>query len=314
VDVSVIVPVLNERDSIAPLVEALSAQTLPPLEIVVADGGSTDGTLEVLAGLRARHPGVRIVEGPGGISENRNAAIRAAASEYIACTDAGCVPYPDWLERIADRFAEGADWVASFYRPVGHNLRSTSAGLVIMSVLEEVDPEWFTPAGNSQGFRKTAWERVGGFPEGMIAAEDTLFGERMRAAGFRPVFAGDAVVRWTPPPGILAMARKAYRWGRSDGAAGLRGRIFARLLVIYWGPPALAVLAGLIQPWLALVPLVGLAVVVARRTRFKYRWANGAGRFLIIPLAHLVAIWAQTCGWAVGRGRARLAGLLRSGS
>ena len=307
-DIAVIAPVLNERDSVGPLVEALAAQTLEPAEIVIADGGSTDGTLEVLTELVARHPRLRVVAGPGGISENRNTAIRAARSDYIACTDAGCVPYPDWLERIADRFEAGADWVASFYRPVGHNLRSTCAGLVIMSVLEEVDPLWFTPAGNSQGFTKAAWEEAGGFPEGMTAAEDTLFGERMRAAGFQPVFAGDAVVRWTPPPGILPMVRKAFRWGRSDGAAGLRGRVYARLLVVYWGSLLLAVVAGLVRPWLALVPLAGLTVVVVRRTRFKYRWADGPARYVVIPVAHVLQICAQSLGWAVSRLRARSGG------
>jgi hypothetical protein len=62
---------------------------------------------------------LRVVEGPGPISENRNAAIAAASNEVIACTDAGCVAQPEWLERLVAPIEAGAQWVAGFYQPQG---------------------------------------------------------------------------------------------------------------------------------------------------------------------------------------------------
>jgi len=126
--VSVIVPVLNEREAVGPLVEALLGQTFAPDEIVIADGGSDDGTRELLEELSDRHPRLRVVDGPGGIAGNRNAAIRAASGEVIACTDAGCLPDPGWLEALVRPFEAGAEWVAGFYRPVGKTTASTAAG------------------------------------------------------------------------------------------------------------------------------------------------------------------------------------------
>lgn len=302
-DVSVVSPVLNERDQIEQFVAALLSQSTPPTEIVIADGGSTDGCREILDELAAAHPSLRVIEGPGGISENRNAAIAASGHEIVACVDAGCVPEPDWLEKITAPFTAGEDWVSGFYLPRGDNLRSTCAGLVLMSVREEVNPEHIIPPGASQAFRKKVWLRVGGFPEGMSAAEDTLFGERARAAGFKPFFEGDAVVQWRPPNGLVEMAHKAFSWGRADGSAGLRSPAYKRLFLVSWGSLAGVVVLTIFDFRLGLVTLIPIAGLAAYRTRFKFRWADGLGKYVLIPVADLLQRLAQTLGWFVGTRR-----------
>lgn len=314
-DVSVIVPVLDERDTIGPLVGALFAQTVPPVEVVVADGGSTDGTRAVLAAIAAREPRLRVIAGPGGISENRNAAIAAARGEIIACTDAGCIPDPDWLEKITAPFAEGADFVAGVYRPRRQGLVETVAGLVLMPVPGEIDPEHFLPAGGSQAFRKEAWRRVGGFPEGMAAGEDTLFGQRMKHAGFPPVLVPDAVVTWTPPGTLRDLLVKGYRWGRADGVAGTLPRTYVKVALTYWGPALLAA-AGLAlrrrRP--AALGAAGVAAVGLGRTRLRRRTVD-PGTGTLVAGTHVAELQAQSLGWAVGftrrNGLAGLAGYAR---
>lgn len=299
-NVSVVTPALNEHSNIEALVDSLLGQTVTPSEIVIADGGSTDGTREILDRLAEAHPRLRVVDGPGGISENRNAAIAEAGHEIVACIDAGCTAQPDWLEKITAPFSRGEDWVSGFYVPRGPTLRSTCAGLVLMSVREEVNPDYITPPGASQAFRKKLWHRVGGFPEGMAAAEDTLFGERAKAAGFTPYFEGDAVINWRPPAGFGEMMRKAYTWGRGDGRARLRAGAYKKILLGYWGSLVAALLAALVTWWLVPIVLAPLAISVARRTRFKYRWAEGVGKYLLIPVAHVLQLLAQSLGWLVG--------------
>src|SRR4051812_46528895 len=101
--VSVVVTVLNDRGAVMELLDALAAQTRLPDEVVVVDGGSSDGTLELL---EAR-PGVSVLRAPGAnISAGRNLGIRSAAHSRIACTDAGCRPAPGWLAALADALEE----------------------------------------------------------------------------------------------------------------------------------------------------------------------------------------------------------------
>lgn len=98
--VSVIATVLNEEKSVAGLLDSLLAQTWPPDEVVIVDGGSQDGTLAVLESYRDRLP-LRVLVRPGcNISEGRNAAIAAARGDIIASTDSGVRLEPGWLEEL----------------------------------------------------------------------------------------------------------------------------------------------------------------------------------------------------------------------
>ena len=302
VKVSVIIPVLNERDSIASLIRALLSQTRAPDEIVVADGGSTDGTRQVLDSLAKEFPRLRVVAGPGPISENRNAAIAAAKNDVIACTDAGCIPEPDWLEQLLAPIDEGAQWVAGFYRPQGQTVASTAAGAVMMTTLPEVNLDNFLPGGSSQAFLKSAWGRVGGFPVGRGVGEDTLFGEQMRSLGYRPVFAPRAVVVWDPPPTLTAMEKKVYAWGRADGISQVRVGAYAKVLAAYWVFPLIALLAALWWPPLGMALLAVFALLVAYRTRHKYGVTRSPARFWWIPLAHVRQQLAASAGWLSGYG------------
>ena len=105
--VSVIVTVFNERTSIARLLDSLAAQTRRPDEVVICDGGSSDGTDAFIADYARRHParlpGLRVIVAPGAnISRGRNVAIAAARGPLIAATDAGVRLSDTWLERLVE--------------------------------------------------------------------------------------------------------------------------------------------------------------------------------------------------------------------
>src|SRR5687767_9905452 len=107
-NVSVIVTVKNEGEAIRPLLESLLRQTRPADEVVICDGGSTDGTLAILAEYQDGRLPLRVIVAPGSnISAGRNRAIAAAAGPVIAATDAGVVLAPLWLEEIIRPFEEG---------------------------------------------------------------------------------------------------------------------------------------------------------------------------------------------------------------
>jgi glycosyltransferase involved in cell wall biosynthesis len=99
--ISVVIPAYNAANFIADTIASVRAQTLAPLEIVVVDDGSVDGTAAV-----ARSLGCRVIVQPnGGVCAARNAGILAAEGDWIALLD-----HDDtWLPRKLERQARAAE-------------------------------------------------------------------------------------------------------------------------------------------------------------------------------------------------------------
>ena len=113
--VSIVATVLNEIRDIDRLVTSLLAQEPPAAEVIVVDGGSTDGTWERLVSLQAsdgrlvpiRDESCSLKFSPGPVARGRNVAIKAARSSLIACSDAGCRYAPNWLKNLTAPLVSG---------------------------------------------------------------------------------------------------------------------------------------------------------------------------------------------------------------
>lgn len=221
--VSVISTVLNEGGSLGELLRGLSQQTFPPEEIVIVDAGSTDETLSILKSFHSFLP-LKVLVSPGCTrGQGRNIAIREATGEIIASIDGGCVPYPDWLEKLIAPFGSESppDVVAGFYEPIVETpLQEALAGLTIPSS-REIDPMSFLPSSRSVAFRKEIWKKVGGYPEWMRSAEDTLFDISLKKAGAKFYFQPEARVKWRIRNSLRAIYRQFYEYAYWDASEGV---------------------------------------------------------------------------------------------
>jgi glycosyltransferase involved in cell wall biosynthesis len=192
--VTVVVPVRDGADVLPACLDALAGQQdAPPFEVVVVDNGSQDDTADVA---RA-HPVVdRVVseQRPGSYAA-RNAGISAARGRVLAFTDADCRPRPPWLARGAEALGR-ADVVGGRVHAVV-SARPTTWERYDRAVY--LDQE---RAVREEGYAATAnllvhaevLQAVGGFDASLSSSGDLEWGQRATAAGFRPVYAADAVV------------------------------------------------------------------------------------------------------------------------
>jgi glycosyltransferase involved in cell wall biosynthesis len=309
--VSVIVTVRNEEASIDALLDSLLGGSRVPDEIVVADGGSTDGTAARLRARSASDPRVRSLSAPGNRSVGRNAAVRAACSAIVACTDAGVQVERDWLERITAPFAAdpGVAVVAGFYRPAGETSFERAAGVVSAPRLAEVDRGRFLPSTRSVAFRRTAWESVGGFDERWNHNEDTPFALALKQAGHRFAFAPEAIVRWRPRGDLRSFWRQHRRFGFGDGESGVQGWFYGAIGAKYALALALLVAGYWLRPaWWALgAGIVLFAVSQARRGRGR---VGAPAAWLLVPALKIAYDAAYLWGYA----RGRLMGAVRRGA
>ena len=316
--VSVIMTVLNEGDALRPLLDSLTRQTRPPDEVVIADGGSTDDTLAVMREYEGRLP-LHVIETPGAnIAQGRNAAIRVAAGEVIASTDAGVRCEPDWLEKLIGPLTRGPKpapaaeagevmAVAGFFHSDPATPFETALGATVLPEARDVNPATYLPSSRSAAFRKAAWEAVGGYPEWLDFSEDVVFDLRLRKKFGPFVFVPEAVVHFRPRGSLRAFARQYYQYARGDGKAGLFPRLHAvRYFTYLVAAPLLSFAALAVSPWLWLVGgLAGLAYI---RLPLRRAWPRLTGlaplealRLLItIPVIRVTGDAAKMLGYLAG--------------
>jgi len=201
--VSVVVPALDEARYISRTLSSLSAQeTAVPFEVIVVDGGSTDGTRDV-----AREYGVEVVDQSGtGIGQGRHEGSQKASGEWLAFVDADT--------RVLDSHVDG---MLGFVRE--HDLAAASSrcrvidatrGKAKQVVVNRVFPQLPRPILPGFNFFVDAqiYEQTGGFPD--VPNEDTAY-SRQLATEHRTAYHPDVLVETS---------------GRRFGSDGLTGALY----------------------------------------------------------------------------------------
>jgi glycosyltransferase involved in cell wall biosynthesis len=308
-DVSVIVTVKNEASAIHGLLDSLRSQTIPPSEVVIVDGGSTDGTVERIESYRPRLPLKLLLREGTNISQGRNEAVRAARGEIIASTDAGVRLVPNWLEELTQPLQEDASLavVSGFFLPDPQTVFERAMGATVLPVEGDVEPDHFLPSSRSVAFRKEAWQEVGGYPEWLDFCEDLVFDFALLDAGRKFHFAPEAVAYFRPRGSLRAFGRQYYQYSRGDGKADLwRKRHALRYLTYLLGIPLVIVMGLVHHPlWWSLL-LLGAAVYLwtpYRRLRPLIRDLSVLDKIKAILWVPIIRLWgdvAKMVGYPVG--------------
>jgi glycosyltransferase involved in cell wall biosynthesis len=296
--ISVVVPVRNEEDSVRLLIEGLLAQTLSPREIVITDGGSVDATREIIEEFISRGAPVRLIREPDSMpGRARNIGVKHAQCDWIAFTDAGIRPEPDWLAGLARRVEDLADVdvVYGSFAPIVNTFFKECAAIAYLPPPVEIDGAFLRSRSIASALmRREVWAAVGGFPEDLRSAEDLLFMQRIEAHGFREQRAPGAMVHWNIQPNLWRTFKRFVTYARNNIRAGLwrqwQVAIFVRyallavitLPVIFFGARWLILPVGF---WLGL--LVARALKALRVNRNVY--PAGVGRnllrlFMLLPI------------------------------
>ncbi|MCK9410598.1 MAG: glycosyltransferase [Bacteriovoracaceae bacterium] len=268
IPVCLITTLYNEEQSLRPFLESLNAMTVLPAQMVIVDGGSTDGSLAILESFKetiADTVSMKIIVDAtcstkysrSPIAKGRNVAIQNSDFDIIAATDAGCIVSNVWLEEITKPLLQNEQilMVGGWYQPLATSYFERCQALIVVPPVSTVDPKTFLPSSRSIAFRKELWKTVGGYPELTYTAEDTLFDLKIRQVTQAIIFNEKAVVFWRMRPNLFVFIRMNYRYGFGEGVC----RCSTRNIISTAAKLAFGVMLIVVS---TLYPLVGTALLV----------------------------------------------------
>ena len=304
--ISIVVPLRNEERYVERLMRSLLEQDYPAdrYEIIVADGGSTDRTLERLAEVDTARR-VRVLANPGRTAPAAlNVAIAAARGEIVTRVDGHSFVAPDYLSRVVAVMEEtGAPVVGGPVRMHADSpfrralVEALYAPIAVGSVpYRTLATRAHVASLQTGSFRREVLDRVGPFDEALAVVEDLDMNTRIRKAGFTLLLDPSIRFWYLPRSGLKALWKQIY-------AVGLvKARILRKhpdIFRVKYVIPSVFVLAALAA--------VG-AVVLAASTGSRALAIAGGG--LLLGYAGVVVFFTLTRVPALGFGAARLLAIL----
>ncbi|HXV85062.1 MAG TPA: glycosyltransferase family 2 protein [Gemmatimonadales bacterium] len=225
--VTVIIPCLNEVRYISPCLDSICRQSYPRacMEVLVLDGGSTDGTLRAVERYAAQHAWIRLIPNPRRIAATAlNIGIRSAGGDVIARMDAHCEYPPQYLERLVAALLEtGADNVGACVATLPANQSARARGLAAAQAhplgvgsswfrIGVREPRWVdtVPFGC---YRREVFRRIGLFDEALVRNQDDELNHRLIRHGGKILLVPDATVRYYSRGTYHQVARMYYQYG-----------------------------------------------------------------------------------------------------
>lgn len=222
VKVSIVIPVKNCAEMLERCLRSIRNMDFPldAYEVVVVDGGSVDGSVEI-----AKKYGCKVVfEDKGTISYARDIGVKNAVGEFIAFTDADCVVDRNWIKELLVCFTD--DKIAAVGGPNLTPEDDCDFGKAVgdvLSFLSKVGPRYglkakevmevyHNPTCNVM-YRRRVYEEVGGFNPKLVTVDDEELDYRIRLKGYKILYTPKAVVYHYRRKSWWSFARMAYNYG-----------------------------------------------------------------------------------------------------
>lgn len=220
---SVIIPCFNAASSIEKTLASLADQEWSePWDVIIADNGSTDNTVQTVKQCKKKPENLRIVDASAkqGPAYARNVgASHSSAEAYIFC-DADDEVAPGWLMSLGKALLK-YDFVASRFETFTFDDNLEIKDHVQGPQGNGLQQLWYSPyafhaSACGLGIKHAVHEKVNGFDETMLSLEDTDYCIRVQQNGFDLHFVSDAVVYYRLRPTVKGLLRQRRLWGRSN--------------------------------------------------------------------------------------------------
>jgi len=275
--VSVVIPAYNCSSTIAQCIQSILDQTVPNVELIVVDDGSTDQTLQII---KSYSNVICITQKNSGPAIARNVGFKQAKGQIVFFTDSDCIAQSDWVKRALPHFQDSQ--VGAVCGSYGiANPKSRLARCVHQEVQyrhAKLMPTYPKSFGSyNVAVRKDVFGQLGGFNESYRRAsgEDNDLSYRLLALGYRIYFEPRALVDHFHPTSARKYLSEQFRHGFwrvymyrahpqmmvGDDYTYWKDIVEVPIVLLIFGLALMCIFLG--DPWalLVLVPIIGLLLI-----------------------------------------------------
>lgn len=317
---SVICPIYNEERYIRGCVESVLAQDFPhdDLEVIFADGMSTDSTRDIVAQYAAAHPWIRLIDNPRRIVPTAlNAAIRASRGDIIMRLDAHASYPPNYFSALVAALREtGADNVGGVCITLPANdLPTAQAIAAVLSSRFGMGDSSFRVGVNKRCevdtvpfgcWHREVFDRIGLFDEDLVRNQDDEFNGRLRKNGGTIILCPDVEIKYYGRDKIGKVARMFYQYGLFKPL--VNRKLGSPATIRQFFPPAMVVCAilgaivCLICPKFLWFYASVTALYIALSLSFSIRAGGSIAKIaiqtIVYPIVHFSYGWGYIVGMA----------------
>ena len=300
--VTVVMPVYNEESYIADTLNQILGQDYPAecFEIIVADGGSTDTTRDIVRSFAKEHPGVRLMDNPGKRSSSgRNVGFKEGKGDYFLVVDGHChIPSKTLLSDMVQIFKESGalclgrpqrldpPGLSDFQLAVAE-ARASRIGHGGDSLIYGDYEGFASPVSNGAAYSKEVFETIGFVDEDFDACEDVEFNYRVEQAGLPAYTSPRLLVQYYPRGSIASLFGQMERYG------------LGRWKLLMKHPETLS-LNLLVPPVFVLVLLAAVLSVVSALAGLLNGWVASVMLLPLLAYCLLVGLFAMGSCWEAG--------------
>jgi len=223
--VTIAMPAYNEEHYIEACIASVQAQDYPRelIEILVADGRSSDRTRDILARLAHSDPRIKMIDNPERLqAAGLGKMVKAAAGDVIVRMDVHCEYASDYVRKCVETLEQtGADNVGGAQRSKAHTFFQRALCAALTSPLgvggaryRSSDSEGFVDTVFLGAFRRKVFETVGMWDPRAITNEDTELNQRILESGGKIFLSREIVVHYYPRDSLQSLAKQYFKYGR----------------------------------------------------------------------------------------------------
>ena len=292
--ISIILPVRNEANYIRAALDAVLTQTYPQeeIEILIADGMSTDGTREIIKDYQKDYPQIQLLDNPGKIvPTGMNIALRQARGEIIIRVDGHCVIGPDYISNCAKHLeTDGVDGVGGPMESIGETQLAKAIALAMSTSFGVGNSAFRTTKGQTKlvdtisfpAYTREIIQKAGMYDEELVRNQDDEYNYRIRELGGRLLLAGDVHSKYYGRGSFRKLSRQYFQYG------------YYKVRVLQKHPRQMS-----IRQFIPPVFVSGLVVSIILSLFTSWGWVSLLSITGVYSFVNLVAsvISASTNGW-----------------